>query len=325
MVAKRKLLLPVPHRHKLVLLVEAQLVQHLERFSLQLGGFRSVRHVGGFLLEKIVLARGELGELRKLLVRLAVLRREHLRPDVGSLLLLQVPEQVPWPVLARQALDVRHRLDVGELACLLALQRREKLRQRGFVVLPRQFHRLLLGAETLELLGGFVLTAEKIALARSSRSARRSCVARGRLAKSSLSSLVQDRGGSMGGASPLSRDCAGSAFSVFSPGSCVAGAASSVESADESVLSAGAADAARSEPVAFVSSFFGWRSLRSTAAASCVERWAGVFAGAVSSSAFAAGGSNAAVSVFKSMLSSVVTGSVSLMLRSGPTAPRLEA
>jgi hypothetical protein len=47
----------------------------------------------------------------------------------------------------------------------LLLQGVEKLRQRRFVSLPCLFHRLLLGREALELFGGFVLTAEKIALA----------------------------------------------------------------------------------------------------------------------------------------------------------------
>src|SRR5262249_878456 len=63
-----------------------------------------------------------------------------------------------------QTFNVRHRFDVGEFARLLLLQGLEKLRQCRFVSLPCQFHRLLLGREALELFGGFVLTAEKIAL-----------------------------------------------------------------------------------------------------------------------------------------------------------------
>ena len=55
-----------------------------------------------------------------------------------------------------QTLDVRHRLDVGELARLLLLERHQELRQSGFVVLPRLFRRLLLGREALELFGGFL-------------------------------------------------------------------------------------------------------------------------------------------------------------------------
>src|SRR5262249_10051713 len=145
--------------------LEAEVAEHGERLLLQLGGFRLVRHIRDFLLEEIVLPPGEVGELRELLLHVAVLGREQLLGDLGDLLLLQVPEQITRPVLARHALDVRHGRDVGELARLLLLQRREKLRQRCFVALPCLFHRLLLGVEAFELFGGFVLTAEKIALA----------------------------------------------------------------------------------------------------------------------------------------------------------------
>jgi hypothetical protein len=71
-------------------------------------------------------------------------------------------------------------------------------------VLPCLFHRLLLGAEAFELFGGFVLTAEKVALA---------------------------------------------------------------------------------QPLALGKPFLSWRSLRSTAAASCDDSAAGVSAGAVTSMA----------------------------------------
>src|SRR5262249_50020315 len=93
--------------------------------------------------------------------------------------------------------------------------------------------------------------------------------------------------------------------SVLSPGSCAStGAASSAASAAVDSISAftrvfdalwpgsGAAVVAREDGSGIsVSLAFGWRSFRSTAAASCVERYAGVSAGALRSSAYEAGAS----------------------------------
>src|SRR5215472_3316448 len=97
----------------------------------------------------------------------------------------------------------------------------------------------------------------------------------------------------------------GSVPSVFAPGSCAStGAASSAASAAVDSISAftrvfdalwpgsGAAVVAREDGSGIsVSLAFGWRSFRSTAAASCVERYAGVSAGALRSSAYEAGAS----------------------------------
>src|SRR6516164_6052104 len=96
-VAERKLLLTVPQRHQFRFL-EAEVAQHDERLFLQLRSLRIVRHVRDLLLEEIVLALGEFGEMPELLLRLPVLGREHVLGDVSNLLLLQVPEQVTRPV-----------------------------------------------------------------------------------------------------------------------------------------------------------------------------------------------------------------------------------
>src|SRR5262245_42518542 len=110
--------------------------------------------------------------------------------------------------------------------------------------------------------------------------------------------------------------CCRSAPSVLSPGSCTStGAASSAASAAVDSISAftrvrspsktgvnalndalwpgsGAAVGARADGSGIsVSLAFGWRSFRSTAAASCVERYAGVSAGALRSSVYEAGAS----------------------------------
>ena len=61
-VAERELLVTVPQRDEFRF-VEAQLTEHGERSSLQLRGFRLIRHVRDLLLEEIVLAFGEFGEL----------------------------------------------------------------------------------------------------------------------------------------------------------------------------------------------------------------------------------------------------------------------
>src|SRR5262249_1040353 len=122
-----------------------------------------------------------------------------------------------------------------------------------------------------------------------SRSAIRSCVAGGRPVHSALSSFRQALGGSMGAGS-----CCRSAPSVLSPGSCAStGAASSPASAAvDSLPGSGAVVVARADGSGIsVSLAFGWRSFRSTAAASCVERYAGVSAGALRSSAYEAGAS----------------------------------
>ena len=62
MVAERKLLLTVPQRHQFRF-VEAEVAEHSERLFLQLRGLRLVHHVRDLLLEEIVLAFGEFGEL----------------------------------------------------------------------------------------------------------------------------------------------------------------------------------------------------------------------------------------------------------------------
>src|SRR5262249_36622439 len=108
----------------------------------------------------------------------------------------------------------------------------------------------------------------------------RSCILKAQCCREareeSLSSFVQDLGGPMGGSS-ASR----SAPSVRSPGSRASagltrgpGAASSVASAAvDSLPGSGAAAVARADGSGvLVSLAFGWRSLRSTAAASCAER-----------------------------------------------------
>jgi hypothetical protein len=162
-VAKGEILRTVP-RLRQFRLGEAQARERGEASRLQLGRFLVVGHVGDFLPEEIVLALGELRELLQPLVHLALLDLRELPCDLSDLLLLHVPQGVTGPVLARHALDVRQRLDVGELSRLLLLEHDEKLRQRGFVLLPCLIHRLLLGREALELVGGFVLTTEEVAL-----------------------------------------------------------------------------------------------------------------------------------------------------------------
>ena len=96
-VAERELLVTVPQRHQFRF-AKAQVAEHGERSSLQLRGLRLVHHVRDLLLEEIVLAFGEFGELPELLLHLAVLGRKHVLGDVSNLLLLQVPEQVTRPV-----------------------------------------------------------------------------------------------------------------------------------------------------------------------------------------------------------------------------------
>src|SRR5262245_20193128 len=117
-VAKGEIPLTIP-RLRQFRFGEAQARKRGEASRLQLGRLLVVRHVGDFLLEEIVLARGELRELLQPLVRLALLDLGELPCDLSDLLLLHVPQGVTGPVLARDAFDVRQRLDVGELDRIL--------------------------------------------------------------------------------------------------------------------------------------------------------------------------------------------------------------
>src|SRR5262249_23275083 len=122
--------------------------------------------LGRLLEQKGILLLRESRPVMPRLVRLAREGRVDLALDGRNTFLLRVPLHVTRPVLARQALDVGDRLDVGEFTRLLLLQALQEGRQRGLVLESRPFHGLLAGAEALELLGRFVLTSEKVALAR---------------------------------------------------------------------------------------------------------------------------------------------------------------
>src|SRR5215813_6364628 len=164
-VAQAQRLPAVPQRGQL-LVVETEILEHAH------GAFGGLRHLaflaklGRLLEEERILLLRETRPVMPRLLHLVRDRRVDLLLDGSNLLLLRVPPHVTRPVLAGQAFDVHKRPDVGELARLLLLQGLQQHRQRGLVVALGLFHRLLAGAQTLELLDGFVLTAEKVAFAR---------------------------------------------------------------------------------------------------------------------------------------------------------------
>jgi hypothetical protein len=155
-------------------------------------------------------------------------------------------------------------------------------------VLPCLFHRLLLGAEAFELFGGFVLTAEKVALAQPLALGKPFLSGTGE-AREEFLILLRPRprrldgrqldGGRIGGFGLLTRILR--SIRAFAPVAAVN--RSGVFRGLRGRFGGRAAGVARAGSV--VVSLVFWRSLRSTAAASCDDSAAGVSAGAVTSMA----------------------------------------